>query len=748
MAHLSPRKPRQPSTTPTAAKSAHIEIYPVADYEFKGQLFPSGFVFAIISTKMLTSRKEVDNVLRFLSGLCANDLAKHPDWERPLFEAVPNGTQLGYLHPHHPSNISLWRDGDKTAPGAWVLQGAAPNMSTLLALLDVVFAHAFFHTDGWQPLPTHKVLQKTVNIPGRSWCEQLQLVLAPRGSFPLDCATLLANFAQSHEWLHIDGSLAHAQGAYADASFPFSMSTADEAEASLTARDQKVVHEAHAGALVAPEPPAFILGAPLLPSPVAQLPVVEHASSIPGLGSANSASVHMPPGTTSPACLLLPPVSLAPGLLSSTAPVPKPPAPHTTALALSVTAPASPTDVLVHQLPQAAPPSDTTAFTITSRANPFPAFAAQLADPTATTVPSGRRMNKKGPAATAVAATPMDSTTATANSTDRQAIATSLAKPAPPKCPQALAAPAETATPAISNLYASQTLPIAAVDQLSTIQGDLQRLQAPQEVSVSAGSVLANALAQCLSEIKTAAMNRFQDALPTLRANRDIAALQTEAQNLRSVNASALPDLKKFEHMLVSAPAWVAVAAEIQLLLTELEKAQASGKNLLAITWAFASEFKLQACWKLAFPLHANSPPIVPEEDQQIISKTLREQIQCGTDTYNIDVVVEALTAGIAKASGILEVQIAHLWEVEIPNEDKIVKHLAMQDLLAVHSKEHILRALAQCDGTHAKMDAIRNMLSTIQPAIPDSSFIEIVSLCEEFQAPQEVPPSKKLRVA
>ena len=76
---FSPRKTRMPVGTATA-KSAHLEVYPVAQYEFKGQLFENGFIFMLISTKMLTTRRGVDqdHTLRFLSGLCANDASKHP----------------------------------------------------------------------------------------------------------------------------------------------------------------------------------------------------------------------------------------------------------------------------------------------------------------------------------------------------------------------------------------------------------------------------------------------------------------------------------------------------------------------------------------------------------------------------------------------------------------------------------------------------------------------------------------------
>jgi hypothetical protein len=236
MAHLSPRKPRQAMAMHNV-KSAHVEIYPIANFEFKGQVFETGFVFVIIGSKLLASRRDVpgDKTLRFLSGLCANDLSKHPAWEEALNRALPQGTQLAYLNPNHPANCSRWQCGDDIAPGAWVLQGAATTMTILLELLGTTFTHALL-ADGWEPLLANKALQRQVTLPSGSWCEQMQIILAPRGSFTAASANLLASFAARHSWLQTDGSLAHAEAGGNTAALPFALSNPEEAEAALATR--------------------------------------------------------------------------------------------------------------------------------------------------------------------------------------------------------------------------------------------------------------------------------------------------------------------------------------------------------------------------------------------------------------------------------------------------------------------------------------------------------------------------------
>ena len=193
---------------------------------------------------MLTTRRGVDqdHTLRFLSGLCANDASKHPSWKATMNEALPTQTQIAYLPPSDKFNASVWLDEDAKCPGAWVLQGAAPNMQKLLGMLNAVFQHAFLD-DAWVPLVSNKMLQKNVVVQGRTWTEQLKVVLAPRGSFAAEDAIQLATFAVSHPWLQMDGSLGHVEGEYSDTSLVFEQESVAAADAALAKRDKAVVHE-------------------------------------------------------------------------------------------------------------------------------------------------------------------------------------------------------------------------------------------------------------------------------------------------------------------------------------------------------------------------------------------------------------------------------------------------------------------------------------------------------------------------
>jgi len=194
---------------------------------------------------MLQTRKDAaaDKTLRWLSGLCAIEQYKHPIWESAMMHDVPSNTQLAFLYPNDSSNLSIWKDGDGQAQGAWVLQGAAPDMKTLMTLLGVVFKHALF-ADGWTALSGNKLLQKNVVLPGRDpWVERLRVQLAPRGSFVDLDAVVLAKVAASHDWLLWDGSLAHVEGDYTDELRAFSMASAARADAEIERRDKKVIYE-------------------------------------------------------------------------------------------------------------------------------------------------------------------------------------------------------------------------------------------------------------------------------------------------------------------------------------------------------------------------------------------------------------------------------------------------------------------------------------------------------------------------
>ncbi len=278
------------------------------------------------------------------------------------------------------------------------------------------------------------------------------------------------------------------------------------------------------------------------------------------------------------------------------------------------------------------------------------------------------------------------------------------------------------------------------------IEQELLKLQVPPQVANTAGAVLKDALGQCLYSMRETAETHFQQILPTLRANRDLKTLQLEKVKVDLLTDACLPDDKKFQHMLVHADSWRTVTSEIQAMITTLEEAEINCKDFFSITYAFAVEFQLQSCWKLAFPLQATLPNITAA-DQQLISVALRSQLEIGIDNYNAEVLVDAFKEGISKAKDSIEEQLDLLWAADALNDKDISMVTSKKEILAAHSIEDIQKEINVCKGVRNKVAAAQSILSAIQKVIPEDVYIQISTICADFQEMLDSPDTKKQRV-
>ena len=167
------------SATPRVAGRSNIkpkmitcQVYNhVAVDEYHGVHAPDGALVVILPTEQTTSRlkAEADRRLGFLSGLCANDMAKHPKWEQPLRDHCTDLVTFGYERPQAQNNFSkfafdLVENGQtvrKEAPGTWVYQILGTTLEKALDLLHTTFQLTLF-LDGWEADKTSGIFYRVV----------------------------------------------------------------------------------------------------------------------------------------------------------------------------------------------------------------------------------------------------------------------------------------------------------------------------------------------------------------------------------------------------------------------------------------------------------------------------------------------------------------------------------------------------------------------------------------------------------
>ena len=785
MAHLSPRKPRLAPSTGNA-KSAHIEIYPVSNFEFKGQLFDTGFVFVLIGSKMLASRKDVpgDKTLRFLSGLCANDLSKHPSWEPALNADLPPNTQLGYLLPTHASNCSKWTDGETTAPGAWVFQGAAVDIPTLLKLLEAVFTHAFFNQEGWTQLVAMKTLQRQVNVPPNSWVEQLQIYLAPRGSFCLASASQLAAFVARHPWLRVDGCLAHAESGGGSSDLPFDLSSPEEVEAALTARDRMVIHEGAVNAIPAqpalgttpvahlpppllllgqsappsahiPQsppaitsglPPALMLGASPMPPPAAALPTVEAAAAGVALLAppvpieldtrasitANAAPVHhasaIPAtgtlGTAPPA--FPPPPLLCPAPTSQSAPAVLPPS-HLSTTVIVPKLPAPHSATLPAPVVALYPPRDVLQHQSPETEPPCETPASATATKSRQFPLFARQQPNQNPlSAPAVSFGKRMTKKGPVNTGGAAAGAVAIVGARDQNV---------AAIPQGSDVVSPTTEPPAIAD--STEQEAklaLGALDATRDMSIKAGNVLLCALQRHTEEVMSQAQKDYANQLPVLRANKDLTGLRSLHDKKKAIANLRLPDEKNAHQLLLHPGAWKHLGFELSAYLTTLATVEAASSIPLQIVYAFVQTLCLEPCFKFGFV--GVVPPELAHADSKLIAEAIHSELHCEAAAYNVTQVALALSEDIIQPSiSIQQTTLEELWGAEHPDVDMIEATAAKTSLLQQYTPEVVAAHIQSCSAPAAKVRKIAEISDILQPALPAIDQTKFQELYMELQA-------------
>ena len=116
-----------------------------------------GFLICLIPASQRQARDELNNDLRFMSGLISKKRENHPVWEDRLNAVLADeGIYHEYIAPTNENNYtrrSCVIDGEfKSAPGAWTWQALAKNVQELGTVL-----HAF----------VEDVL--SVDAPGSNW---------------------------------------------------------------------------------------------------------------------------------------------------------------------------------------------------------------------------------------------------------------------------------------------------------------------------------------------------------------------------------------------------------------------------------------------------------------------------------------------------------------------------------------------------------------------------------------------------
>ena len=601
MSQFSPRRTRAPVGTATA-KSAHLEIYPVAQYEYKGQVFESGYIFVLMSTNMLTSRRGVDkdNTLRFLSGLCATDASKHPPWEAKMNEALPAQTQIAYLPPSDKFNASVWLDEDEKCPGAWVMQGAAPNMQKLLGMLNAVFRHALLD-DSWVPLVSNKRLQKNVVVQGRTWTEQLRVVLAPRGSFPAADAIQLATFAVSYPWLALDGSLGHVEGEYSDTSLVFEQESAATADAAIAKRDQAVVHE---------NDPNFVAStATSQASPSATVAALPAPSPAPLAPSMPATVVPTPPTVTSAATQAVP------------IPVETPDASKVTS------AEATPLQAAASTITPGVLPS-TTASVLAH------ALLMKNVDDL-----SGKRLSS--------AALDSDALTNVASKRLRQKTSSASTLPPPAAAPLVGAA---ASSPAASD--GDDTIAVQATKAVLA-------LQLSPTMSSNAANALHQALERCQEALYVDVIENRVGHLAVFRESKDREGLRLFLQSEKVVRGMQLPTVDLFHSLLLDSKNWICMAKILHSCFEHLLVGEP-----IRVVYGFASALNLTSCFFHAFP-ECKVPDILPLEWQESVDGMIAA-LTTETSPKGIESVVVQLVDGLIKPHiANFDTAIEELWAAE-----------------------------------------------------------------------------------
>ena len=655
MAQFSPRRTRAPVQT-ASAKSAHLEVYPVSQYDFKGQVFERGYMFVFMSTKMLITRKGVDQdqTLRFLSGLCANDASKHPSWEATMNEALPTQTQIAYMPPSDKFNASVWLDEDEKCPGAWVVQGAAPDMQKLLGMLNAVFQHALLG-DAWVPLVSNKMLQKNVVFQGRTWTEQLKVVLAPRGSFAAEDAIQLATLTVSHPWLQVDGSLGHVEGEYSNTSLVFEQESVEAADAALAKRDKAVVHE---------NDPNFV------------------ASTATSQAAPSATVAALPAPSPAPLALTMPAPAVPTLLtLASTA--------AQTVLIPVQTPDASKVAVAeVTPLQEAAPTITPGVLPSTTAAVLAQAVLMKNVDDL-----SGKRLSS------AV----LDSDPPKNVSSKRLCQKTPSQSTLPPPA----AAPVVDA--AVSAPAAADGADTVAVQAMTAVLA----LQLSPTMSSNAANALHQALERCQEALYADVIENRDVHIAGFRESRDREGLRQFIENEKVVRSIQLPTVDLFHGLLLDSKNWICLAKILHSCFQHLLAGEP-----IRVVYGFASALNLTSCFSYAFP-ECKVPDILPREWQESLDGMVAA-LTIETSPKGIESAVVQLVDGFIQPHiANFDTAIEGLWAAE-PLDMKAIDDATDQwACLKKNTKDSISAELAQMPDMKTKANKLIAIVNDIRSEVP-----------------------------
>ena len=247
----SPKRAGKPATP----KKVELCLVPGVHTTYKGQTFCAGWSGLFLSAKQMYSRVTADDdgAIRYLSGLIAKDPVNHPKWEKELHEKLAPLGVYSYETPGSPDNLTscscelFLEDTSEqlTAPGAWTFQCMAYTLPDLLQMLKSTIDITILGQGGWAATPGSKILTRTATGPSNTWQEAMMLTLVPQGSYELQEALTICDFARHYEWMQWNGSWAHvprATGSLGDKpQFPFEAASVDFIQMQATQRVRDLV---------------------------------------------------------------------------------------------------------------------------------------------------------------------------------------------------------------------------------------------------------------------------------------------------------------------------------------------------------------------------------------------------------------------------------------------------------------------------------------------------------------------------
>ena len=186
-------------------------VFEKINFTCKGKTFDKGSLAIVISKKQLDPRvAEGDGALRCVSGVISKNQVNQNPWLPDFIQKVPAECASGYEYPTAPENLSALRITDETAngveektcPGGWVMQFAAPSNQGLLAVLENALLNtAFLNQGGWSRYGMTKTLWRQATVPGRSWTERMTITLATRRK--IEDFTPVINFLQNSPYVRV-----------------------------------------------------------------------------------------------------------------------------------------------------------------------------------------------------------------------------------------------------------------------------------------------------------------------------------------------------------------------------------------------------------------------------------------------------------------------------------------------------------------------------------------------------------------